>query len=309
MERLQGQALTSHVRIRVLLPRLHRTCVMDTGIHLALNDTCPGQTLVFDAPKLGQPKVSGVERIVAAPAGSDSPGSFLASAGQCLSRSKGCRSPLTCQAAFALAKCCEVKGSWRGVIEEKLRRKRVEEGSCHRGGDESRWSRSLSCQPVCAGTRSAGRRDRSIGTADQYGGLHEDAVFKSRERPFKWEITLTWIIEKNPTNRRSGTRLAVKPARRDLRLEREYFAICQSWREDFLLAGLGRRAVGSHRGWEGDARVFLSQAPVLFDTNQTKWCHRECVLSLGTWGSAPGPGQGLLPVPPTSSPPVHQSSV
>lgn len=31
---------------------------------------------------------------------------------------------------------------------------------------------------------------------------------------------LTWITEKNPTNRRSGTRLAVKPARRDLRLER-----------------------------------------------------------------------------------------
>lgn len=34
-----------------------------------------GQTLVFDAPKLGQPKVSGVERIVVAPAGLDSPGS------------------------------------------------------------------------------------------------------------------------------------------------------------------------------------------------------------------------------------------
>ncbi|KAM6060028.1 uncharacterized protein LJ206_014445 [Theristicus caerulescens] len=39
-----------------------------------------------------------------------------------------------------------------------------------------------------AGARSARRGDRSIRAADQYGGLDEDAVFKSPERPFKWEI-------------------------------------------------------------------------------------------------------------------------
>lgn len=42
----------------------------------------------------------------------------------------------------------------------------------------------------------------------------------------------------------------------------EYFAICQSWRADFLLARLGRRAVGSHQGCVGDVHIFLSQVPV-----------------------------------------------
>lgn len=73
--------------------------------------------------------------------------------------------------------------------------------------------------------------------------------------------------------------------------------------------GLGRRAVGSHRGCEGGrARVSVSGAS-LFNTKQTHQRRGECVLFLGTWGYAPGAGQRLLPVPPTAPPPVHRSAV
>lgn len=57
----------------------------------------------------------------------------------------------------------------------------------------------------------------------------------------------------------------------------------------------------------GRCTCFSVSGAYLFNTKQTKQCHWECVLFLGTRVCAPGMAQGLLSVPPATSPPVSPS--
>ena len=75
-----------------------------------------------------------------------------------------------------------------------------------------------------------------------------------------------------------------------------------------LACQAGEESGGVLPGLCGRCTHFSVSGACLFNTEETNQCHRERVLFLGTWGCAPGTGQGLLPVPPTTSP-VHQSSI